>query len=183
MAMETETAEADSLAVAAWVRSGTFEPIVRHYGPKAYRFALYLVGDAEEAKDLSQEAFIRAFVSIRRFDPTRPFYPWFLKILRNLCYSHLRRRRPAVDIDELPQRAQRAQLAERAALSTEERLAVHEALNALSDNDREILVLKAIQGLSYAEIAEVLGIPRGTVMSRLYHARRRLKDILDGRRP
>lgn len=177
--METELAEAES--VAGWVRScqggrsSDFEPLVRHFGPRAYRFALYLTGDAEEAKDLSQEAFIRAFAAIGRFDATRPFYPWFLRILRNLCYSHLRRRRSSdLVLEALPEPAAPP------SLSPELKLAVWEALGALGEADREMLVLKTFQGLSYAEIAEVLDIPRGTVMSRLYHARRRLKAVLDG---
>lgn len=149
-----------------------FEPLVRRYGPRAYRFALALVRNAEDAKDLSQEAFIRAYVSMYRFDEKRPFYPWFLTILRNVCLSHLRRRRVNVDLEDVPE------VSDRRSLGVETRLRFVEALGRLSRADQEILSLKAFQGLSYKEISDALQIPRGTVMSRLYHARRRLKDAL-----
>jgi len=149
-----------------------FEPLVRRYGPRAYRFALALVRDAEEAKDLSQEAFIRAYVSMHRFDSERPFYPWFLTILRNVCLSHLRRRRVKVDLEQIPE------LEDRRELSPDVKVRVEQALMSLSTHDREILELKAFQDLSYREISELLEIPRGTVMSRLYHARRRFKDAM-----
>lgn len=92
---------------ASWIdecrrgRRAAFEPLVRRYGPRAYRFAVAMVGDAEEAKDLSQEAFIRAFGAIGRFDSSRPFYPWLLAILRNLCLSHLGRAPPSTPAESL----------------------------------------------------------------------------------
>ncbi len=162
----------------AWIRAcqagqrSAFEPLVRRYGPRAYRFALALVRDAEDAKDLSQEAFTRAYVALHRFESGRPFYPWLLTILRNVCLSHLRRRRPNVDLESAPEARERREL------SPETRLRYEQAFSSLADGDREILTMKAFQDLSYAEISEVLRIPRGTVMSRLYHARRRLKDLL-----
>lgn len=167
-----EEIEASWIAACKNGHRPSFEPLVKRYGPRAFRFAFALVRDAEEAKDLSQEAFGRAFVALARFDSARPFYPWFLTILRNLCLSHLRRRRATVDIDDLPEARDPAEP------GIEVRMQVEQALGSLSTGDREILVLKAFQDLSYREISEVLEIPRGTVMSRLYHARRRLKDAL-----
>ncbi len=107
-----------------------------------------------------------------RFDETRPFYPWFLTILRNVCLSHLRRRRTNVDLEDVPE------VSDRRSLGVETRLRFVEALGRLSRADQEILSLKAFQDLTYKEISDALQIPRGTVMSRLYHARRRLKDAL-----
>lgn len=83
-----DTTEADWIEGCKAGRRRAFEPLVRRYGPRAYRFALGIVGDAEEAKDLSQEAFIRAYGAMERFDETRSFYPWFLTILRNVCLSY-----------------------------------------------------------------------------------------------
>lgn len=154
-----------------------FEPLVRRYGPRAYGFALGMVKDREDARDLSQEAFLRAFRAIDRFDDKRPFYPWFLTILRNLCVSHLRRRRSTVAFDDIPLRLQSSSSN---GLSMELRLCVQQALAALDESDREIILLKDFQDLTYAEISEVLNIPRGTVQSRLYYARRRLRDRLNG---
>ena len=150
-----------------------YEPMVRRYGPIGYRFALSVVRNPEDAKDLSQEALIRAYYALHRFDLERPFYPWFLKILRNLCLSHLRRSRPTVTLEDIPPLAQPSHVA------PELRLAVGQALEAMDEKHREILVLKEFQDLTYTEISAVLGIPRGTVMSRLYHARRRLRELLN----
>lgn len=161
-----------------WIRAcqagqrAAFEPLVRRYGPRAYRFALALVRDAEDAKDLSQEAFTRAYVALHRFESGRPFYPWLLAIVRNVCLSHLRRRRPKVGLENVPEPREQREL------PPETRMRYEQAFSKLREQDREILTMKAFQDLSYAEISDVLRIPRGTVMSRLYHARRRLKDLL-----
>ncbi|MCK4411952.1 MAG: sigma-70 family RNA polymerase sigma factor [Candidatus Eisenbacteria sp.] len=157
-----------------------FEPIVTHHMRRAAAFALAWTGNAEDALDLSQEAFVRAFRAISRFDPARPFYPWFYRILRNLCWNHLGR---AARLHEVPLRDDfdRADARPRpdAQLERQElRASVWEALRKLKPNDREILILREFQGLTYAEIAAVLGIPQGTVMSRLHQARRRLRERL-----
>lgn len=158
-----------------------FEPIVTRHMRQATAFALTWTGNAEDALDLSQEAFIRAFRAIGRFDPERPFYPWFYTILRNLCLNHLGR---AARLMEVPladnfQRAANTPLPDAALERSETRRQVWDALRRLDAKDREILVLREFQGLTYAEIAEVLGIPRGTVMSRLHYARRHLRDKLE----
>ena len=162
-----DATEADWIEGCKAGRRRAFEPLVRRYGPRAYRFALGIVGNAEEAKDLSQEAFIRAYGAMERFHETRSFYPWFLTILRNVCLSYLRRRLSKVALEDVPETPARPEL----------RLAMETALLSLKEADREILVMKAFQDMSYAEIAETLGIPIGTVMSRLYHTRRRLKEV------
>jgi RNA polymerase sigma-70 factor (ECF subfamily) len=154
-----------------------FEPLVRRYGPLAYGFALSMVRDPEEAKDLSQEAFLRVFRNMHKFDKSRPFYPWFLTILRNLCLSHLRRRRPTVALEDVPPAKQGSN---RNGLSPELRIGLKQAMAALSEGDREIIILKDFQDLTYEDISRILNIPRGTVQSRLYYARRRLRDRLNG---
>ncbi len=157
-----------------------FEPIVSRYMRRAAGFAMGWTGSRDDALDLSQEAFARAFRAIRRFDPDRPFYPWFHRILRNLCLNHLarastRRETPLGDDAPLASPAPSPELlAERAEL----RALVWSAIRRLGENDREILVLREFQDLTYAEIAAVLDIPKGTVMSRLHHARARLRALL-----
>jgi RNA polymerase sigma-70 factor (ECF subfamily) len=182
--METTVAEAPDQTWIEECQNGkrdAFEPLVRRYGPWAFRFALGMVRDEDVAKDLSQEAFIKAYRAIRTFDTARPFYPWLHQILRRLCLDHLRRKRPRVDVDELQERLpgfdgrQLIRSREREEL----RRLVHKALERLSPRDREILVLREFQESSYAEIALTLDIPRGTVMSRLYYARRRLRKELE----
>jgi len=162
-------------------RRDAFEPLVRRYGPWAFRFAVGMVKDEDAAKDLSQEAFLRAYRAIGRFDSSRPFYPWFHQILRRLCLDHLRRKRHGVEITEVQERVAGADGREvaRTRERQELRRLVHLALDRLSAGDREILVLREFQELSYAEIADTLGIPKGTVMSRLYYARRRLRIELE----
>jgi RNA polymerase sigma-70 factor (ECF subfamily) len=168
---------------AIWIEScrkghrRAFEPLVRRYASRAYGFALSMVRDPEEAKDLSQEAFLRVFRNLHRFDKSKPFYPWFLTILRNLCLSHLRRRRPTVALEDVPPAMQAAA---RTGLSPELHIGLKRALSALSEADREIVILKDFQDLTYEDISRILNIPRGTVQSRLYYARRRLRDRLNG---
>ena len=158
-----------------------FEPIVTRYMRRAASFAFGWTGNRDDALDLSQEAFARAFRAIDRFDTTRPFYPWFQRILKNLCINFLGRagRGREVPFDDIAPVAERspspAERAERAEL----RRMVWEGIRRLSEQDREILILREFQGLTYAELAAVLDIPKGTVMSRLHHARKRLREQLE----
>jgi RNA polymerase sigma-70 factor (ECF subfamily) len=162
-----------------------FEPLVQRYMRRAATFALGWAGNHEDALDLSQEAFARAFRSIRRFDPERPFYPWFHRILRNLCINHIGRARHSREMqmeegmtvcagDPSP-----AERAERAELNRQ----VRAAIERLQPQDREIIILREFQDQSYAEIAEILQIPKGTVMSRLHNARRRLRAEIERSAP
>lgn len=165
-----------------------FGLLVKRYMRPAYFAALGLVGSREDALDLSQEAFARAFRARRRIDPERPFYAWYYTSLRRLCFNFVRDRRrrsawvaegtewiehTAVSRDESPEhRAAR--------LEDQRRLAA--AIHDLPDHEREVLVLREFEGLKYREIAGLVGIPVGTVMSRLYAARQRLAGELEGNR-
>jgi RNA polymerase sigma-70 factor (ECF subfamily) len=160
------------------------EELARSAGTAAYRFALQLVGDRELAGDVAQDAMLRFFASLGRFDPSRPVIPWLFRIVKNRVRDVRRRRvtrsvvfsevelageplRDATDRGEGPERAaQRAQLRE----------ILWQCLGRLAEPQREILVLRDYQDLSYREIAEVLEIPLGTVMSRLHTARRMLRQ-------
>jgi RNA polymerase sigma-70 factor (ECF subfamily) len=175
----------------AWIlrcqrgEAAAFEPLVKRYMRRAAVFALGWSGNYEDALELSQEAFTRAYRAIRRFDPDRPFYPWFHRILRNLCINHIGRARHSREVeldDQMPLAAQEVSPAERAERG-EIRSVVRSAIGRLSAQDREILVLREFQDQSYAEIAEILQIPKGTVMSRLHHARRRLRIELETSAP
>lgn len=157
--------------------------LVRAYMQPAYYSALALVGTHDEAMDLSQQAFIRAWMAIRKFEAGRRFFTWYYRILRNLCLNRLRDRAAqaapmsmfdhAVDVADEAQDpsadADRALLRER----------VRRALGMLRPEEREIIVLRDFDGHSYAEIAELLECPLGTVMSRLYYARKHVKDMLE----
>lgn len=152
-----------------------FRTLVERYQGRALGHALAITGDRDAAQDAVQDAFLAAYRGLRTFDPARAFYSWFYAILRNGCYKRLARRR-----GDLVDDAARLDLLEAPTLPPDERLAIERALAALSPADREIVMLRHFDGLSYAELALSLGIPVGTVMSRLFNARRRLRDGLSG---
>lgn len=161
-----------------------YEPLVRAYEPSGLRLATAMLGNLEDARDALQDSFVKAYEALHRFDLRRPFGPWFFQILRNHCRDVLRSRqarakletrderlelRPA-DIEKGPERLQQKAAA---------KSLLWEALERIGEEHREILVLKELQGFRYNEIAQVLDIPEGTVASRLFHARRALKDALE----
>jgi RNA polymerase sigma-70 factor (ECF subfamily) len=150
-----------------------FRYLVESYQTQAVAHAVAILGNTEDAKDAAQEAFIDAFQALKTFDKTRRFYPWFYVLLRNRCFKMTAKRRENVDIEELEI------IAPQSNLQREEQLALEAALLALSKEEREIITLKYLDGLSYDEIAERLEIPRGTVMSRLFYARKQLQAKLE----
>jgi RNA polymerase sigma-70 factor (ECF subfamily) len=169
--------------------TAAFGELVGRYMRRAYYAALGLVGSHEDALDLSQEAFSRAFRARQRIDPDRPFYTWLYQILRRLCFNFTRDRRLHRDklreaapwlVSEAGQRVGEVDPL-RSAEREELRRSVREAIEALADREREVLVLKEFESLKYREIAELLGIPIGTVMSRLYSARQRLAAAIEER--
>ncbi|HUV36477.1 MAG TPA: RNA polymerase sigma factor [Patescibacteria group bacterium] len=167
-----------------WKRGSVkaFEVIVRATMKRAYAISLGLLGNAEDARDVSQEAFIAAHRARRRFDDQRPFFPWFYRILRNRClnFIQMRARRREISMDVLSERADGRDRPDRDMIRKERIEAVWRALFALSPDHREVIVLRTFQEFSYREIAEALGISEGTVMSRLYYARKALAKALRG---
>ncbi len=152
----------------------SFRFLVERYQHQAIGHAAAVLGNREDALDAVQEAFIDAYRAINRFDFERRFYPWFYVLLRNRCFKMLasagRRNTESADETEI--------LATHPESSIEETLSLEAALLALSPEDRELISLKYLDGLSYQELAELLQIPKGTVMSRLYHARKQLQAKL-----
>jgi RNA polymerase sigma-70 factor, ECF subfamily len=168
-------------------RSGStsaFEPLVREHERRALAMARGYLGDADEAADAVQTAFVKAYRALGRLEEGSGFGPWFRVILRNHCRDLLRspRRghRPWSD-EVLDREAWSEPHGARGVEGEQLAAAVWQALAAVSAEHREILVLKEMEGLSYAEIAESTGIPAGTVASRLYHARAALKKVLVSR--
>jgi RNA polymerase sigma-70 factor (ECF subfamily) len=162
-----------------------FGLIVKKYMQRAYYTALGIVGTHDGALDLSQEAFVRAYRSIKKVDPKRNFYTWYYQILRNLCFNFIRdKARHARSFSEIGETSiQRLQDQQKDALEIVEQEDLKErmwtAINELKDNEREIIILKDFQDLSYKEIAATLNCPIGTVMSRLFNARKSLKKKLE----
>jgi RNA polymerase sigma-70 factor, ECF subfamily len=164
-----------------------FEALVEKYRQRVWRLAVNVLRDQEEAWDVAQEAFVRAWQALGSFRGQSAFYTWLFRIAMNLASDRLRQRgasgrafgtervpeedfeRLMVDQDPAPDDE-----AER----TETRARIERALAALGEHHRTIIMLSDLEGLSYKEIAEVLNIPMGTVMSRLHNARKRLRDVL-----
>ena len=162
-----------------------YEPLVRAYEPSGLRLALAMMGNTDDAKDALQEAFIKTYNSLHRFDLRRPFGPWFFQILRNQCRDMLRSRQARFKVEVLDERlefrpADPEQGPERARQRSVARETLWKGLEQIGEEHREILVLKELEGFRYTEIASILDIPEGTVASRLYHARHALRDALVG---
>lgn len=151
-----------------------FSQIVDRYRRRAFLAALSIVGNEQDALDLSQDAFIRAYRFLKRFDVERPFYPWFYRILKNRCLSFLRKRkrRAEVSIESFFDLS--------AAEVDRDRLRlVRECVQMLPEHQQELLQLRYYQGYSYQEIADMLEKPIGSIMSGLYYARQKLKGALE----
>lgn len=167
--------------------SEAFGLIVQKYMKPAYYVALGYVGRPEDALDLSQDAFVNAFRHIKRFDTSKKFFPWFYSILKNLCTNHLNRirRRKEDSIDEMADEEGQIRIPvetrnpEKDTVRKDLEIKVGQALQHLKPKDREIIILQHFQDYSYQEIADLLGIPIGTVMSRLYNARQALRHELE----
>jgi RNA polymerase sigma-70 factor, ECF subfamily len=187
MSMTVQVGEGDDVLVRR-AQAGdpdAFGQLVERYMRRAYYSALSLVGSREDALDLSQEAFARAYRARRTIDPERPFYAWLYQILRRLCFNFLRDRRTRAARLDAAASWLADEAAGRVALGPEEsyaraeaRARVAAAIEQLPEREREVLALKEFEGLSYREIAELVGIPIGTVMSRLYAARQHLAAAL-----
>jgi RNA polymerase sigma-70 factor (ECF subfamily) len=162
-----------------------FGVLVSQFMQRAYFGALGLVGSHDDALDLSQEAFARAFKARSRIDPQRPFYTWYYQILRRLCFNLMRDGKTRkTRLDEagpwlLLQAENRGPQQPELQMETEQmQQETRRAIEDLPGTEREMIVLREMQGLSYKEISELLEIPTGTVMSRLYKARKRLATQL-----
>lgn len=149
-----------------------FRHLVDRYQKRAVAHAMAILFNRDDAEDAVQEAFIDAFKAIGTFDTSRTFYQWFYVLLRNRCYKLTAKRRPTESLDEA------LLLVSQPGASTETTLSLEKALHSLTCEEREIVCLKYFDGLSYDELATHLQIPRGTVMSRLFNARRRLQRKL-----
>ena len=153
-----------------------WEALIREYQGRVYGLAVHYVRDREEARDLAQEAFVRVYRGLSTFDGRHPFASWILMVTRNLCIDHLRRKKvrpPASDVpaDADVPIASTETSPEEQVVRTGRRALLYRALDRLTPINREIVLLKDIQGLSLDEIATVLRVPVGTVKSRSSRAR------------
>lgn len=141
---------------------------------RAYNLAFHYTRHKEDSMDVVQEAFIKAYRNLSRFEPARDFGPWLLTIVRNLAIDLLRKRKKWSEVPEQVANPKSLRRAEQRVLRQE----LWSALSTLDNEQQELIFLKDYQGHSYAEIARILDIPLGTVMSRLHYARKKLAEIL-----
>ena len=170
-----------------------FRVLVERYQQRAYRLALRILRDEEMARDAVQDAFLKVYASLGRFEGRSSFYTWLYRVVLNLCLDLRRRDRSGRHVEWAEEHTPLSQGAdpdseepmegappsphhvlERAELR--ERMAA--AIEELPDAARRTLLLREVDGLSYEEIAQALEIPKGTVMSRLHYARRRMQKTL-----
>ena len=164
-----------------------FEKLVTAYEKNVYNIALRMVGDPDDAAEMTQETFIKAYRALSSFRGDSKFSSWLYRIASNVCLDFLRSRsrHPQVSLStvdeddratfELPDMRQNPEEQLMKKLGME---AVRRGLEQLPEQQRQILVLRELGGLSYAELAQTLGLEEGTVKSRIFRARKRLCALL-----
>jgi len=179
------TPEADWIRLAKTGDKEAFGKLVKAHMRQAYYVALGFLGNHDDALDASQEAFARAYRALGEFDASRRFFTWYYAILRNHCLNMLRRKNiQPIPFSELDETIRDRQSTEGGADDALNRSDVHAvvwgALWKIGADDRQLIVARDILGTPYNQLAELLDVPLGTVMSRLYHARRRLRSAVEG---
>ena len=163
-----------------------YEQLVKTYQGIATRTAYMITGQEADAEDAAQTGFVKAYYALDRFHPGKPFRPWLLKIVANEARNRRRAagRRAGLELRLAEDRpGDAAPSPEGAVLASEPRTALVRALNSLKEDDRLVIAYRYFLDLSEAETAEVLGIARGTVKSRLSRSLRRLRATLDEQSP
>ena len=184
---------ADDKVLVARCKEGdrdAFRILVQKYERRIYGIVVGMIRDREEAWDLTQEVFVKVYRHLGSFEGNSSLYTWMYRITVNLCIDHIRKRKNAVleyddarnhdgpvgldspvgkPADTPPQRLLREELVGK----------VNLALEKLSPKHKQIIILREVEGLAYQEIADVLGISIGTVMSRLFHARKNMQRVLE----
>ena len=148
--------------------------LVSRWEKRVFNYLLRLVSNREDALDLSQDVFLKAYQNLRKLDDPARFSGWLFRIAHNEAFSLLRRRKPEIELIGEPRPAS----ASGRLLPMELSLAVDSALKRLNEDQREAVLLKVYQGFKFEEMAEILSCPVSTVKSRLYTALDLLKDIL-----
>lgn len=185
--------DADDAALVARCQAGehdAFEPLVTRYRGKIYAMIMNMTGNDPDAWDLTQEVFIKAWRALPRFESRSSFYTWIYRITHNVTYDWMRKKKikPGMEFDDTTSPADIAAGAvtvphadaspDEVAQSHELGQTIQAALKMLSPEHRSVILLKEIDGLSYQEIADSLSLTIGTVMSRLFYARKKLQILL-----
>jgi len=156
-----------------------FEEYLALYKDDVYRVALYFTKNKDDAEDLTQDAFIRAYTFFHRFRNDTNFKAWILKIMRNIYITQVKKKRPTSEHNEEQLIAyESSKNTENQVLDAMRTREVQQAINKLPDEFREVIILCELEGHSYEEIANIIDIPVGTVRSRLHRGRMILKERL-----
>ena len=163
-----------------------YRELVTRYATPAVNFIFRIVRDRALAEDLAQEGFLRVYQRLKTFDPQRKFSSWFFQVLRNITIDYLRvNRLPTSSLDELAEEGVQGAAVDRDSRSPEQlagqselATAMTAALSRIRPEYREVVVLRYQEGLTQPEIAEILGLPSGTVKTYLHRARKELAGIL-----
>ncbi len=194
MSAPSGLADEETIARARAGDHGAFRVLVERHQGRLFRLAARVLGDEDLARDAVQDAFLKAYVSLRRFEGRSSLYTWLYRLTLNVCLDMRRRRKSDRTVEwpeaQLADGSFPADLASDAASDlppagpeadlerAEIRQRVGQAIGELPAEARETLILREVDGLSYTEIADTLGIPKGTVMSRLHYARKRVQKLL-----
>ena len=173
--------------------SAAFRTLFEKYHRRAFAVAMGVVKNEDDALDAVQEAFVKVHKNIHKFQGSSSFYTWLYRIVMNVSIDHVRRtsRRKSLDFDERALHEESEVAGDgalvpsvtdanpgKAALRRELGGAIQAALQELPEHHRAVIVLREIEGMSYEEMAETLGVPKGTIMSRLFHARKKMQNAL-----
>jgi RNA polymerase sigma-70 factor (ECF subfamily) len=174
-------AEGELVAACARGEPEAFKELLARYRRSALTLAYHMLGSVEDAEDVAQEAFVRVFQAMPKFRREAAFSTWLYRIVTNLCLGRKRRQRPAVELESLREPSGYDSPSQRAA----EGLVARQVLASLRPEQRAVLLLREQEGLSYRDIAVAVGVPIGTIRSRLSKARasfrRRWTELLEGR--
>jgi len=166
-------------------KPAAFGELVRKYQDRLYNTVVHVVGSAEDALDVVQEAFVQAFLKLDTFQQSSAFYTWLYRIAFNMAASHRRRRKPALSVEHARESSGLEPIDGQPGpgdqVEQDERCRqVQQAIAGLTEEHRTVLVLREIDGCCYETIAEILDVPIGTVRSRLHRARLQLREELKG---
>ena len=172
--------DADLIRQAARGAVEAFNLLVSRWEKRVYNYLLRITANREDALDLTQDVFLKAYQNLRKLDDPGRFGPWLYRIAHNEAFSMFRKRRPEADVDELEPESTEAGITVggNSVFPVELSLTVASALGRLSPDQREAVVLKIYQGFKFEEMAEILSCPVSTVKSRLYTALELLKSEL-----
>jgi RNA polymerase sigma-70 factor (ECF subfamily) len=169
--------DADLIRQATRGNVESFNLLVSRWEKRVYNYVLRITANREDALDLTQDAFLKAYQNLRKLDDPGRFAPWLFRIAHNEAYSMFRKRKPETDVDEIEPEATETKITVggSSVFPIELSLAVASALDRLSTDQREAVVLKIYQGFKFEEMAEILSCPVSTIKSRLYTALELLK--------